>query len=267
MTTPVVLMSAGNRISFAEDVSTGTRLYFDAHTRSDLTAVELPALTDSWSDEHDRLRVVGVDKTPIGEDTSAGFQYLVSYSTAQPAADVLSSWRGDPLSAVTVSTEASFDTYTHSPGEDSTIYQSEDLNTWSPITDSVSISRLTPGTNVSITSRYTGKIEDLLADNLAYTGRLNDTAMWGHGRGCILYNGSTASPVKYLSDGVTVVKWNRTHSYSIRYLPGVDEDTWQYVFVKGKYVVLSTEDSTSGVNALAPYKYTNIPNPLSTVED
>ena len=86
----------------------------------------------------------------------------------------------------------------------------------------LSISRLTPGTNVSITSRYTGKIEDLLADNLAYTGRLNDTAMWGHGRGCILYNGSTASPVKYLSDGVTVVKWNRTHSYSIRYLPGVD---------------------------------------------
>ena len=76
MTTPVVLMSAGNRISFAEDVSTGTRLYFDAHTRSDLTAVELPALTDSWSDEHDRLRVVGIDKVPYWRrHFCLGFQY------------------------------------------------------------------------------------------------------------------------------------------------------------------------------------------------
>ena len=260
----VVLMSAGHRFTESgEGIATGTRVYFDAAARPDLASVDLPVMGEAWDAVYTGLYCINIDKTPIGEDTSAGYQYVCSYSSYSVPGDILSSDRVVPEISVTVSTDAAFDSYTHNPEKDEAIYSSPTGSVWTKIADDISVNRLTPTAHVSITERYTGTIGDLLASNVGLVGRLNVAAMWGHGIGTILFNGVTASPVKTLVEGVTKIGWNRTYSYSIRYLEGITAHTWQYIFVKGKYVQLSTTASTTGMAAVRPYEYATLPNPLA----
>jgi len=261
MATPVVLMSQGWRLSDTENGGkTGSRVYFDAATRPDKTPVELPVIGDEWDSTFDLVLCLSIDKVPIGADASAGFMYSVQYSTYENAGDILTTEVDLPQISVNVSTGGEFDSYLLD--SETTTYKTTDLTTFTEIVDNPSISRMSLQTNVQITARYIGTIESLIAENTTYTGRLNTATMWGVPRGNILLTGVTAQPVKVIELGTAQIKWNRTYNYSIRHLKGITGDTWQYVFHQGKYVVLASAETSAGIDALAPYLYTTLPNPL-----
>lgn len=260
----VVLMSSGYQlIEGLDDQWTGTKLFFDAATRTDKASVTLPAPGDSWSDAIPGLICAFVDTRPIGEDTSAGFQYVCYYSTLITTPDILTSERTAPEVSVSVSTDAAFDTWSHDPAKQTKIYKTTNETDFTEIQDIVSLSRLTPQTNITMTQRYTGSISDLLASNASLVGKINNAEMWGIGIGNILFNGVNAVPVKTIVDGVSKIGWNRVYSYSVRYLPGIAAHAWQCVFVEGKYVRLSTSASAGGYTGMDPYEYATLPNPLA----
>jgi len=261
MITPVVLMSRGWKLSDTENGGkTGARVYFDAATRPDKTPVALPVIGDEWDSTFDLVFCINIDKVPIGEDASAGFMYSVQYSTYENAGDILTDEVVQPQISVNVSTGGEFDSYTLD--SETTTYKTTNLTTFTEIVDNPSISRMSLQTNVQITARYIGTIESLIAENNTYAGRLNTAAMWGVPRGNILLTGVTAQPVKVIVLGTALIKWNRTYNYSIRHLKDISSDTWQYVFHQGKYVVLANAENSAGINALAPYLYAALPNPL-----
>lgn len=266
-TSQVVLMSAGWSLVTSEyGEVTGTRVYFDASAVPNKATVNLPAVGDAWdTGVNAGVKIRNVVKSPIGEDTSSGFMYVCSYSSDYGAGDMLSSDRTDKQISVHVSTGGEFDSYTVTSGEGTDVYTSQNLTDWTKLKDSISIHKMTPQTNVTVTERYTGTIGDLIAENAAYAGKLNTSTMWGLARGMVLCTGVTAVPIKVVVDKAKVINWNRQYNYVIRHItvPGATvENAWQAVFVKGKYVILSNSDSSSGVNAMAPYEYAELPDPL-----
>lgn len=270
MAKQVILMSAGWSLMKGEyGERSGTKVYFDAGARPSATTVDEPLVGDAWDDGDNKdVFLQSITQSPIGEDTSAGFMYVCSFSTNYGSADILDIDRTDKQVSVTVSTGGEFDSYTHDPdsGEGGSLYESINLTDWTKITDSMTIARMNPTTNVTISERYIGKVSDLIGENALYTGKLNDEEMWGLGRGMILCTGVTAVPIKVLFGGARIIKWNRQYNYSIRHLSNpegaVVENAWQMVFHKGKYVMLSNSDSSDGIDAVAPYLYATLPNPL-----
>lgn len=269
----VYLISAGYRFTESDEVWSGTKVFYDSAARPSIAdTVVLPKIGDKWDETYDLMFCVNIDKTPIGDDTSAGFQYICTYSSYQTDSDVLKSGEGFARKeiSVTISTDASFDSYTYGADGVQKLYVTSMGDVFGELTESATVNRMTPNTNVVITERYDGKIKDILENNASLVGRLNVGPMWGYGKGMILFNGITATPIKGLSKatGKTVIKWNRSYNYSIRHLKDIDEDAWQFVFVQGFYVRLANDDNVAGMKAMDPYGYASIPNPLpSTVED
>lgn len=269
----VYLISAGYRFTESDEVWSGTKVFYDTAARPGVTdTVTLPNIGDKWDETYDLMFCVNIDKTPIGDDTSAGFQYICTYSSYRTDSDVLKSGDGFARKeiSVTVSTDASFDSYTYGADGAQKLYVTDDGSVFGELTESATVNRMTPNTNIVITERYDGNIKDILTDNASLVGKLNASPMWGYARGMILFNGVTATPIKGLSKatGKTIIKWNRSYNYSIRHLKNIDEEAWQFVFVQGFYVRLANDDNVAGMNAMNPYEYASLPDPLpSTVEE
>lgn len=263
----VFLTSAGWQLVQGQDETTGQRVYFDIASRPDAAAVTLPVLGDAWDQANPNVTVRQVAKAPIGEDASAGFMYVVSYSNARTQRDYLGS-NADNVS-VSITSSATFDAYTFQPQNGdgtpnaSTLYYTADGSSFSQIRTTQTVQKMTPVTNVSCTYRYSQSISTLLSQNAGLVGKVNNATMWGVGSGCILFLGTSAVPVKAIDAGDTTIHWNVTENFSIRYLPGKTTDTWQYVFKDGIYVRLANAQTSGGITAMNPYLYATLPDPLA----
>lgn len=257
----VFLASAGYRLTLGLSESTGQKIFFDASARPDATTTTLPVIGDSWDNSYPGITCRQIDKVPIGDDTSAGFMYTCSYSSAAVQRDYLEA-QGNVSVSITVGSK--FDSWTNpSPikgGKE--LWKTTDGMSWYKIDAPQPISVQFPVTNVSVTSRYRGNALDLIAINQGVIGCINSGSMWGFGAGCILFTGTTASPVKEINNGETVVAWNINDTYSIRTLPNITEDTWQHTFSYGEYVRLATKSGNS-FTYINTYAYATLPDKLS----
>jgi hypothetical protein len=255
-------MSGGWQLIQSVDGLTGQRVYFDAAAVPSGTSTTLPELGDVW--ETGSLAVVqSITKAPIGDDTSAGYAYTVTYGSNQVTSDPLSD---DDVVSISVTSAAEYDSWSVDPGQGDTAYSTSNGTDFVLIDKPLVAGRMNPIQNVTITQRVRSDTPmALLQADAAFVGKVNASAMWSYGAGQILYTGMTASPVKELDSltGDTKIQWNVQYNYQIRTIKGWAANQWEAVFYKGKYVRLSSEASTAGYPAFLRYETASIPDPLS----
>lgn len=258
----VVLMSGSwELITTLNGITTGQRLYWDAVAVPHATPTTLPALGDPW-EVGSQVLVQTITKVPIGDDTSLGFAYLLSYSDAVVRNDILGQSSGDNI-GIAVTSSAEYDSFTADP------QAGDDLWAWDGTAfirqeKAMTVGKMSPVQSLQVTKRYRSSLLTLLQSDAALTGKINDNTWNGFAKGTVLYLGMSAAPVKELDSLTknTKIYWNVTYNYQIKLLAGISTDTWQYVFVGGSYVRLSEDGTAPGFARYDKYKYASLPQPL-----
>ena len=256
----VVLLTQGYSVTDTIDhTSTGQRVYVDAKVRPDLTPTTLPSKGTAWGSGVSGLYLTSITKSTLGDDASLGYMYVAAYGPTPTGKDVYSDDGGNHI-GVSLSTGAEWSSQTVDPDNGAlTLYaQSMGSGSWTKLTTAMPLTRLTPLSNVAVTYRYKSTISTLLEANANLVGKLNNAELWGNGVGTVLFQGTSAVPVKVITDSGTVIEWNVTDNYSIKVIEGITEDTWQYTYYNGTWVRLSTTASDTGL--VNTYGYATLPD-------
>lgn len=269
-TVSVIELTQDYLISYGDVGDTGTRSFIDASARPTLSAMYLPDIGDTFSGsvsgDYSNMICTSIQKVPWDGDPTVGYKYVCTYS--QNAASY------DPIGTkyekvISISTDGGFDSYQFSTASTSSsgvsslytqIYAGPGGSGFEPLEQPTIISIPYTITRISVTNRYRGNLSTIITENTTYANKLNNTTWNGCARGTVLCTGVQASPVEEIKDGLKKQYWNRTISFSIKSLPASTvsgEDTWQMVFIEGKYCRLARGDSGSPVINL--YDYATLP--------
>lgn len=271
-TIPAVLLDIGRNVEKGWSVDSITLTYCSSSVRPDVSASYLPTIGDVYNPSgiclstqtlipstNQYLICKKITETYFADDHTVGSLYSVYYDTVDET--VYYEPTQDPDAVImSIQSGASVDAYTYDPREvnQTKIYVYEN-GTWKEIESVQSIPKTTSLINVQTTTRYREPAIDIIAlGNLA--GYTNDSTMWGQGAGCILYNGINAQPLQEIYNDTKTISWNVTNSYTIRYIPGITTNTWDYIFYKGNYTRIATD--AAGTNLISLYQKTAIPNDL-----
>ena len=162
---------------------------------------------------------------------------------------------------MSISCGASFDSYTIDPSVAGAAKMYVNYGgSWQEIKAPQTICKLSPHVQISTTARVVDSAQNIIQKS-ALCGHVNNAAMWGCAAGTVLYQGASATPVQGETlDGDTRIEHNVTRNYTVRFLPGISTDTWQYVFFNGSYVKLSTSAGDGGW--IKPYAYASLPQDI-----
>lgn len=183
----------------------------------------------------DSIFVKSIQEQEYIEGKERGTIYTVQYDD-QPFTATGEATNNDDVVVMSISSGAQIDTYSRDPNYTTMpkIYVNVD---GAKEYKNSTISKISCLTNVSTTRRYRGFSAQQIIGLGTYAGSVNSATMWGQPIGNILYNGISAAPVQEKSNpsSASSINWNVSHNYSIKYLPGILDNAWNYVFVQGEY--------------------------------
>jgi hypothetical protein len=187
----------------------------------------------------DSIFVKTIQEQEYLEGKERGTIYTVQYDD-QPFQSV-----GDPTNdentiIMSISSGAQVDTYSRDPNDNALPKIWVKIGGEAKEYKNAVITKISCLTNVNTTRRYRGltRTEVLALGTLA--GNTNSSVMWGQPIGNILYNGIQAAPVSEQTTPTAgrQINWNVSNSYTIKYIPGVTDNSWNHVFVQGEYTRL-----------------------------
>ncbi len=246
--------------------------YVSSTVRPDVTPTLLPNIGDNYNvlttslstqtvlpSADTNMLCKRITESYFADDHTVGSIYTVFYDTVDERIFVEPTDDEDEV-VMSIQSGAEVDNYTYVPEQETTKLYVYIGGAWTQIESTQNIPKTTVLTNVQTTSRYRLTPTQIIAlGDLA--GHTNNATMWGQGIGCILYNGINAQPLQEVYEDNKIISWNVTNSYTIRYIPGVTSNSWNYIFYKGEYTQLSTTNSSGGIISL--YSTASIPNDIA----
>lgn len=280
MAIPAILLYAGRTLTIG-DVCSLTEIWLSSNLRPDLTTTYLPEIGDSPTESNiisgqsvlgtltvglsaalDSLHCKSITEQEYLEGNVRGTIYQVNYDDVVTPAGGWSDPTNDNAVVLSISSAAQVDTYTKDP-EDSTslnIWMKESSGSYTQLKNP-SVTKITNLINVSTTKRYRSYTPVQIMALSMLAGYTNESEMWGFPAGCILYEGGAAAPIQEVYNSQTILSWNVTRNYSIKFIPGlVSEPTWDYVWYNGVYSPRYLD--ATGTNKQAVYPRTTLPNDL-----
>lgn len=277
MSISVVLMDRGHRLTTGINVDndTATAVYWTASARPDLTPTTLPEFGDSWMDPingaYPSLTLETVDRAPIVDDHTIGYEYICTYRRESAA-----TWKplDDPASFISnvpsINSSGEFDSWEYAgtttsfvSGATATSLYFAPSSGASPeiIIDPKTIHRMTCIINLSVTSKQAGTFTSMLNDLYEYTGKINNSSWNGVGVGNVLCTGGTLTPLADITAGVKSIKYMRTLNFSIKAVPGGSTYNWDRVFHNGNYGLLYTDKD--GNDQIHLYETASLPEDIT----
>jgi hypothetical protein len=261
------LMYQGHQVTLGQ-TSSLTEIWMSCNIRPDLTVTYLPELGDSPSASNiiDAQSVVAdglalltcksISEMEYIESNVRGTIYTVNYdnaldsSTSEPTSD------GSTV-ILRISSSAAVDVY--SPGDDSSsVFTCYDPNTTNDIEFKQPIPVIYAVTNIETTKRQRDKTTSEIIALGQAAGTVNQSAQWGVPAGNLLYTGISADPIQEITATTKKITWNVTHKYSVRYLPGVTDNSWNHVNFRGSW-----QRVRKGGNAVAFYTPGTLPKDVN----
>lgn len=247
------LMYQGHAVTIGSTNSL-TEVWLSSNLRPDLTVTYLPTLGDSPSASNiisaqstvsstlANLTCKSISEGEYMEGNVRGTMYTVQYDTLP--ADY--TW-WDPTSdgsTVVLRISSSIATEMYSPGDDSTgTLQVYDADAAATVEFKQPINLVYAVTNIETTKRQRNKTTSEIIAYGQDAGKINTAAQWGVPSGCLLYTGVAADPIQEITSTQKKINWNVTHRYSVRYLPGIADNTWNYINFRGKWVRVQDKNS------------------------
>lgn len=264
------LLDAG----FSTSTETGgykfaTAYYLECTWRSGTTHT-IPIVGDVYSGDADlKCRRVEI-RNYVDGNHHAGRLHLCYFDNLL---DTYTDWLGGENygtgTIVTMQGGTTFDTYTH-PADSTTKWYSnaDNTGTFQVLNTPVTVQSQTCQIGINATKRYRGTMTTLIGTIQKQVGCINTNTMWGMPKGTVLLTNVSANPLKETIDNfMDKVSWNVTYSYQIRTLLDGSgtalTDTWQFVFIEGKYQRLSKiANPTVETDFINMYNYATLPDDL-----
>jgi hypothetical protein len=238
------LLYQGHQVTLGE-TSSLTEIWMSCNIRPDLPVTYLPELGDNPSASNvigaqsvvaDGLALLtckSITENEYIESNVRGTIYTVTYDNALDSSTVEPTSDGNTV-ILRISSSAATDVY--SPGDDGkSVFTCYDEETATTHEFKQPISLIYAVTNIETTKRQRDKTTSEIIAMGQDAGKLNTATQWGVPAGCLLYTGISADPIQEITPTTKKITWNVTHKYSVKHLPGIADNTWEYINFRGSW--------------------------------